>query len=80
MGRFSRDQLCIFAFLFNEGQLLKEKNLLSKEQILSFKSWRYLRKEAIRNYKTCSPLSKWWKGADLYHIRMISLGGVHFQL
>ena len=45
-----------FASLINKSQLLNE------EQILSFKSWAYLRREAVRNLQKFSPLSKWWKG------------------
>ena len=42
-----------FASLFNEGQLLKEKNLL-----LSFKCRPYLRKEAMRNLQRLFHLSR----------------------
>ena len=63
------------------GQLLKEKNLLLEEQILSLKSSLNLRKEALRNLQKLFPLVKMVEeGTDLYHIRMISLGGVYIQL
>ena len=57
-----------------------EKNLLLLEQILSFNSKPYLRKEAMRNLQKLFPLPVWWKGAVLFHIRMISLGDGHIQL
>ena len=49
-------------------------------QILSLKSRPFLRKEAIRNLQKLFPLVKMVEGADLYHNRLISLGGVHIQL
>ena len=56
------------------GQLLKEK-------ILSLKSSLNLRKEALRNLQKMFHLVKMVEeGTDLYHIRMISLGGVYIQL
>ena len=48
---FKKNQFYIFASFFNKGQLLKEKNFLLEEQILSLKSRPYLRKEAIKLQK-----------------------------
>ena len=58
MGIFARESTLYLASLFNEGQLLKEKNLLHLEQILSFKSRPYLRKrsnETMRNLRKFLP-------------------------
>ena len=51
-----------------------------REQLLSFKSRPYFRKETIRNLQKSFPLAKMVEGADLYHMRMISLGGYHILL
>ena len=66
MGRFSRELPCFFASLFNEEQHLKGNNL----QILSFKSWPYLRKEALRNLQKMSPspLVRMVEGGQIYTI------------
>ena len=77
---FQANQLCILPLLFSDGQLLKKKNLLLLEQILSFKTRPYLRKEAMRNLRKLFPLVSMMEGGDSYHIRMILLGGVHIQL
>ena len=61
MVDFKENQLYIFATLFKKGQLLKDKNLLLEEQILSFRSKPFLI-EAIRFIQKFAPLSEWWKG------------------
>ena len=60
-----------FASLINKSQLLNE------EQILSFKSWAYLRREAVRNLQN-PPCQNGGRGGFIPH--MISLGGLHIQL
>ena len=56
-----------FPFPLNRGQLLKEKNLLLVEQILSFKCRPHFGKApSLEGHKSCFPLKKLHRNVGVY--------------
>ena len=77
---FHEKQLCHFHFCFPSrwGQLLKKKNLLSKEQILSFKSTPYFGKASSSSKANRKP-SKCFSLA-IGHWRLLTELGSHLEI